>query len=114
MDVEGGKPPRRHYWARDLTVVHERFHCDERVSFGRTGTAQAESWLNAQTAGSVADVQALIARVPSRVVASSVAAAGTVDEKESRAYGAGAPAYQARADAIRTKGGLGSAAGGYP
>jgi hypothetical protein len=44
------------------------------------------------------------------VIASSRAAAGTVDEKETRAYGDGAPAYKARADAIKTKGD----ANGYP
>jgi hypothetical protein len=114
MGVWGGKPPRRHYWARDLTVIHEQFHCAERQRFATAGTTQAQAWLSAQTAGSVADVQALIARVPARVVASSLAAAGTVDEKETRAYGAGAGAYQARADAIRAKGALGSAGGGYP
>jgi len=62
----------------------------------------------------VADVQALIARVPSRVVSSSTAATGTVDEKETRAYGAGAPGYRTRADAIRAKGQLGPTGGGYP
>jgi hypothetical protein len=114
LDVQGGKPPRRNFWARDLTIEHERFHCNERIAFGRAGTAQAQAWLSGQAASSVADVQALIARVPSRVVSSSTAAAGTVDEKETRAYGAGAPGYRTRADAIRAKGQLGPTGGGYP
>jgi hypothetical protein len=59
-------------------------------------------------------VATLIAQVPARVITASQAAVGTLDEKESRAYGDGAPSYQARADAIRTKGALGTAAGGYP
>jgi len=114
MTVQGGKPLRRNFWARDLTVIHEQFHCAERQRFAAAGTVQAQAWLNAQTAGSVADVQALIARVPARVVAASTAAVGTVDAKETRAYAAGAPAYQARADAIRAKGALAPGAGGYP
>ena len=48
------------------------------------------------------------------MITASQAAVGTLDEKESRAYGDGAPSYQARADAIRTKGALGTGSGGYP
>jgi hypothetical protein len=114
MARQNGKPPRRRFWARDLTLRHERFHSDERSRLNRAGAAQAQTWLSAQAAGSVADVQALIAQVPGRVITASQAAVGTLDEKESRAYGDGAPSYQARADAIRTKGALGSGSGGYP
>ena len=114
MSRQNGKPPRTEFWARDLTLRHERFHSDERSRLNRAGAAQAQTWLSAQTAGSVADVQALIAQVPGRVITASQAAVGTLDEKESRAYGDGAPSYQARADAIRTKGALGTGAGGYP
>jgi hypothetical protein len=114
MSRQGGKPPRTQFWAEDLTIRHERFHSNERSRLNRAGAVQAETWLSAQTAGSVADVQGLIAQVPGRVITASQAAVGTLDEKESRAYGDGAPSYQARADAIRTKGALGSAGGGYP
>jgi len=114
MSVQGGKPPRTQFWARDLTVRHERFHSTEREGFARAGAAQAQTWLSSQTAGSVADVQALIAQVPGRVITASQAAVGTVDQKESRAYGDGASLYQARADAIRAKGAKGPTGGGYP
>jgi len=113
MSVQGGKPPRTQFWARDLTTRHEHFHAKERSKFGKAGAKQAEAWLNTQTASSVADVQQLIAQVPARVIQSSQAAAGTVDEKESRAYGDGAPKYKARAKAIKKKGDKG-AKGGYP
>lgn len=113
MSVQGGKPPRTKFWARDLTTRHEHFHAKERSKFGKAGAAQAQAWLNQQTAASVTDVQALIAQVPARVIASSQAAAGTVDQKESRAYGDGASKYKARAKAIKKKGDKG-AKGGYP
>jgi hypothetical protein len=113
MSKQGGKPPRTKFWARDLTVKHEKFHADERSKFGKAGSDQAQVWLSAQTAGSVDDVQKLIAQVPARVIASSKAAAGTVDEKESRAYGDGASSYKARADGIKARGAKGPGAGGY-
>ena len=114
MSVQGGKPPRTQFWARDLTIVHERFHCDERSRLAAAGAVQAQAWLNAQTAANVAEVQALIAQVPGRVITASQAAVGTVDQKETRAYGNGAASYQARATAISTRGALGTAGGGYP
>jgi hypothetical protein len=114
MSKQGGKPPRTQFWARDLTTKHEHFHAAERSRLNAAGAVQAQAWLNTQTAASVADVATLIAQVPARVITASQAAVGTLDEKESRAYGDGAPSYQARADAIRTKGALGTAAGGYP
>lgn len=114
MDVQNGKPRRRSFWAEDLTLRHERFHADERRRLNRAGAEQAQTWLSEQNANSAADVAALVAQIPARVIAASQAAVGTLDEKESRAYGDGAPLYQARADAIRAKGALGSGSGGYP
>lgn len=113
MSSDGGRPPRTQFWAQDLTVRHENFHATERRGFAATGAQQAQTWLSGQTATSAAEVGALIAQVPGRVIASSQAAAGDVHTKESRAYGDGAPLYQARADAIRARGALG-ANGGYP
>jgi hypothetical protein len=114
MAKQGGKPPRTQFWARDLTVKHERFHSDERQRLNKAGATQAQTWLSAQTAATVAEVEALIAQVPGRVITASQAAVGTVDEKETRAYGDGAPSYKARADAIKAKGDLGTGKGGYP
>jgi hypothetical protein len=105
----GGRPPRTRFWAEDLTIRHERFHADERHGHALAGSAAAQGWLAAQTANSAAAVQALLQQVPARVIAFSQAAM-PYPAKEERAYGDGAPSYQARADAIRTKG----AAGGYP
>ncbi|WP_030437491.1 hypothetical protein [Actinoplanes subtropicus] len=105
----GGRPPRTQFWAQDLTIRHERFHAVERQGHGRSGTAAAQAWLTAQNAGSVADIQALLAQVPGKVIAFSQAAM-PYPAKEERAYGDGAPAYRARADAIRAKG----AHGDYP
>jgi hypothetical protein len=113
MNVQGGKPPRRHFWARDLTIRHERFHSVERKRFHTDATTQAQQWLSSQTASSVDDVRQLIAKVPGRVIQASTTAAGTVDEKESRAYGDGAPSYKERADGITARGAKG-ANGGYP
>jgi hypothetical protein len=107
------RPPRRQFGADDLTVRHEKFHARERQGFGAAGAQQAQAWLSGQAAASVAAVGSLIAQVPGRVIASSQAAAGDVHTKESRAYGDGAPLYQARADAVRARGVLG-ASGGYP
>ena len=94
MAKQGGKPPRTQFWARDLTVKHEKFHSDERQRLNKAGATQAQTWLSAQTAASVADVEALIAQVPGRVITASQAAVGTVDEKETRAYGDGATQLQ--------------------
>ncbi len=108
MARQNGKPPRTRFWAQDLTLRHEKFHSDERRRLNRAGATQAQAWLNTQTAASAAEVATLVAQVPDRVITASQAAVGTLDEKESRAYGDGAPLYKARADAIRTAGGSGS------
>ncbi|HEX8621842.1 MAG TPA: hypothetical protein VF718_07700 [Allosphingosinicella sp.] len=105
----GGRPPRTQFWASDLTVIHEQFHVGERQTFGAAGVVSAQTWLNGQTAGSVADVNALLAQVPGRVIAHSQANM-TMPGKEQRAYGAGAPAYLARANAVTARG----TAGLYP
>lgn len=104
-----GRPPRTTFWAQDLTVIHEQFHVGERKKFAKEGLATAQTWLNTQSAASAAEVNTLLGQVPGKVVAASQAAM-TFPEKEERAYTAGAPAYQARADAIKAKGD----ASGYP
>lgn len=114
MSDLGGRPPRDHFWAEDLTLRHENFHATERRSFATTGTQVAQAWLASQTATSIVDVVRLIAQVPGRVVASSQAAAGDVPTKEARAYGDGAALYRGRADAIRARGASGSYPGAPP
>jgi hypothetical protein len=66
----------------------------------------AVSWISSQTATAVAGVQALVDQIPNRVVRTIVAAMG--EPAEVRAYGGGAPAYTARANAIKTRGDAGS------
>lgn len=113
MGVQGGKPLRSQFWAKDLTLRHERFHSRERKRLNKAGAADAQTWLNTQVATTEEEVKTLIEQVPDKVIESSQAAVGSLDEKESRAYGDGAPSYQARADAIKKKGDKGTGHGGY-
>jgi len=99
----GGRPPRTHFWAQDLCIRHERFHATEDTTYGRSGVTLAQNWLNGQPAASVAQVHTLLGQVPGRVAA-TVSAAMAYPGREIRAYGDGAPLYQARATAIKTKG----------
>jgi hypothetical protein len=104
----GGRPPRDHYWAQDLTERHELFHADQRdTSFGPDSTRAMQSWLNGRTASSAGEVrntllpQALDEGV--RVYNTFVAAPSTEED----AYGDGAPSYLARANAVKAKGDAG-------
>jgi hypothetical protein len=108
MSYQNGKPPRTRFWAEDLTIRHEKFHSDERRRLNRAGATQAQAWLNTQAASTPEEVANLVAQVPNRVITASQAAVGTLDEKESRAYGDGAPSYKARADAISAAGASGT------
>lgn len=109
MSDLNGRPPRDSFWAEDLCIEHERFHANEDLMYSRQGVAASQTWLNSQSAGNVAAVQSLLAQVPARV-SSSTHTAMAFPAREERAYGAGAPAYLARANAIKTKGD----AGDYP
>lgn len=96
-----GPSPCTHFWARDLTLKHERFHATEDEKFAREGTSQTQSWLNHQTAKDSDAVTSLLNQAPdmvNRYVMSNMA------EREQRAYANGAAEYQARADAIKAKG----------
>ncbi len=98
-----GRPPRTVYWARDLTRRHEKFHANERAeTYGLPAFAFARKWLEGQTAGNAADATKLAKKVPDRMHQSY--AASYSPKKEHRAYGDGAPAYEARAKAILAKG----------
>jgi hypothetical protein len=103
MSDLNGRPPRTQFWAEDLCIRHERFHATEGEGYSRNGVTQAQAWLNSQTAGSVAAVNALLAQVPGRV-ADVRRAAMTFPGREERAYSDGAPLYLVRANAIRAKG----------
>lgn len=109
MSDENGRPPRTQFWARDLTIRHERFHAQEDFNLGGRGTTAAQTWLNGQAAADVAGVNTLLRQVPGRV-ANTVAAGMTFPGLEERAYGDGAASYRARAAAIKRRGD----ANGYP
>jgi len=106
----GGRPPRTMFWAQDLTLRHEKFHSRERKRYNGQAAKQAQTWLKTQTANSATDVQGLIAQIPGRMVASSQASVGTLQQKEARAYGDGVSSYKSRAKAISKRG----AKGKYP
>jgi hypothetical protein len=109
MSDLNGRPPRTAFWARDLTIKHERFHAIEDAVWGAVGTAQAVEWLNGETASSVFHVYMLLAQVPMRV-ATKVSTEMGFPGRENRAYGDGAPDYEVRSALISSKGWL----GGYP
>jgi hypothetical protein len=109
MSSDNGRPPRTQFWAQDLTEKHERFHANERATtYGQPAFEFAQTWLGTQTAADDAGVTTLVNQVPDKMHESY--AASYAPGKESRAYGDGAPSYQARADAVKTKGD----GGGYP
>jgi hypothetical protein len=97
------QPPRKGFWARDLTIEHERFHGREDVKFGKVGLDHARAWLNSQTAKDFDEVEGLLNGV-TPIITKTVDTAMALPGRENRAYEYGAPAYQSRAQAIKTKG----------
>jgi hypothetical protein len=97
------QPFRDHFYARDLTVRHEIFHCREDVRFGGQGVQAAQSWLNSQTANSDRELLAMLPGIITRI-GNAVTAGRAVPADEQRAYDDGAPLYLARAQAIKRKG----------
>jgi len=96
MSSDGGRPPRKQYWAKDLTERHEKFHADERTGkYGKAAFEYAKAWLASQTASTAKDAKALADKVPDKMFESYNAS--FVPGKENRAYGEGAIAYSVRA-----------------
>ena len=62
-----GRPPRTHFWSRDITVKHERFHANVHQTYRRQGATRAQAWLGGQIATDAAGATALIHQVPGRV-----------------------------------------------
>ena len=102
MSSSGGRPPRNHFWAKDLTEIHEKFHADDVKGQAPGAITTAVNWLKTKTASSVADVTTLVNQIPDRVV--QTLAAGMGEPGEVRAYGSGAAAYTTRAEAIDKRG----------
>ena len=65
--------------------------------------ATVTAWLNGQTAANVAGVTTLLGTLPGRFATALLAALST-EAGEKHAYGDGAAAYKARANAIKRKG----------
>src|SRR4030095_1235966 len=97
------QPFRDHFYARDLTVRHEIFHCREDVRFCGQGVQAAQSWLNRQTANSERKRLGFLPGIITRI-GNAVTAGRAVPADEQRAYDDGAPLYLARAQAIKRKG----------
>lgn len=106
MSDLNGRPPRTQFWAEDLTLRHELVHANDDLANGPGAMATVTTWLNGQTATDAAGVQTLLNALPGRFATALLAALSTEDG-ERHAYGDGAPAYRARADAISAKGGRG-------
>jgi len=103
MSSDGGRPPRKQYWAKDLTERHERFHADERTGkYGKAAFEFAKSWLAAQTASTAEEAKDHADEVPGKMFESYNAS--FVPGKENRAYGDGAIAYRVRSDMAREYG----------
>jgi hypothetical protein len=103
------RPPRQQFWARDLTLVHEQFHATDGQKFCKAAVATEEAALNRQSAADMDEVKQLLKDIPDRIIQAR-AAGMTPPGSEDRAYADGAPAYKARADAIKARG----VAGKYP
>src|SRR5262249_21333085 len=103
LQIMKNQPFRDHFWARDLTIRHERFHSDEDDGFGAQGVQAAQAWLNPQTANSDKQMTNLLLNVVP-IVGKTVMAGRAVPADEQRAYDNGAPLYLARAQAIKKKG----------
>ena len=103
MSSDGGRPPRKKYWAKDLTERHEQFHANERTGkYGRAAFEFATAWLAAQTASNAQEAKDLADQVPDKMFESYNAS--FAPGKENRAYGDGAIAYKVRADMAKDYG----------
>lgn len=106
-----GRPPRTQFWAEDLTLRHELVHANDDMANGPGAVTTVTTWLNGQTAASVAEVNALLGALPGRF-ANALLAALSTEDGEKHAYGDGAASYRARANAIKAKGDSGGYAAG--
>lgn len=44
-----GAPPRRFYWAKDLTSAHEKYHTEDIIAFAKAYMPTASEWLSQQS-----------------------------------------------------------------
>jgi hypothetical protein len=100
------KAPCTHFWARDLTLKHERFHAGEDEAFAKQGTEDVQKQLNHVKKIDEATLQTMLDNAPDFVL--GVVNVNMGDAAETRAYDDGIKSYQARADAIKAKGDSGT------
>lgn len=100
----GGRPPREKFWARDLSLKHERYHAHDGKKKIKEGVKLAENWLNTQAAVNEAGVKAHIVTARGKIVTYYNAQMGIPGGGEHRAYGDGVKKYRKRAKAIRRRG----------
>jgi hypothetical protein len=100
------KAPCTHFWARDLTLKHERFHASEDEAFAKQGTEDVQKQLNHVKKIDEATLQTVLDNAPNFVLGAVNVNMGNAGE--TRAYDDGAKSYQARADAIKAKGDSGT------
>ena len=105
-----GRPPRTKFWAKDLTVKHEKYHVKDFVDIGKTSAADAETWLAGQNAAKKEDVPALLDKAWNDKIFKEWDKFTDPPAVEERAYDDGVASYKARAAAIKAKGDK----GGYP
>lgn len=103
MSDLNGRPPRKSFWAKDLTERHELFHTKEYASKGPGAMAEATQWLNGQTAETKEQVVPLLKKFL-LLFESALRAALPHETAEQHAYGDGAPVYSERAATIKAKG----------
>jgi len=97
------RSPRTQFWSRDLTIIHEKFHADERANkYGKEAFKLARTWLSTQTATSEEQVKEHVDKIPSKM--SESFAASYKPKCEHRAYDDGAPLYEARSKKIKSRG----------
>jgi phage tail protein X len=103
-----GRPRRRKYWSKDITLKHEKYHATDRSTFGADGATAAKRWLNTQKSSSSSHVKdTLMEQALDEGMKVVNLRMNAPPGKEQRAYGDGAPEYTARATSIKTKGDAG-------
>ena len=105
-----GRPPRTKFWAKDLTVRHEKYHVKDFVDIGKSSATGAETWLAGQNAAKKEDVPALLDKAWNDKIFKEWDKFTDPPKVEERAYDDGVASYKARAAAIKAKGDK----GGYP
>ena len=103
MDSDGGRPLRDSFWASDLTEMHELFHASEIAGeYVPLAFEDAMEWLKLQVAEDEDQAREFVKEAVPLIMERYI-----VDKMgpgaEPRAYGDGAPLYEARVEKITKK-----------